>query len=102
VVQTVNIRALKDRLSSYLQRVQHGDIVLISDRGRVVAELRSPTLSGAALDSVGQHLQQLVEAGTIRRGLPNTREAYHVADIELDADSVDAALVATRAERDAQ
>jgi antitoxin (DNA-binding transcriptional repressor) of toxin-antitoxin stability system len=96
VIQTVNIRALKDKLSSYLQRVQHGDLILVTDRGRVVAEIRSPTLSSAALNTEGRRAELLVEAGVLRRGLPNGADVYRPADISMKSEIVDGALEATR------
>jgi len=41
-MRTIGIRELKAKLSQVLRDVQGGDIVLVTDRGRVVAELRSP------------------------------------------------------------
>jgi antitoxin (DNA-binding transcriptional repressor) of toxin-antitoxin stability system len=40
---TANVKLLKDRLSSYLREVRAGAVVLVTDRGVAVAELRSPT-----------------------------------------------------------
>ena len=39
---SVGIRELKNRLSEFLRRVQDGETIAVTDRGRVVAELRSP------------------------------------------------------------
>lgn len=36
---TVGIRELRNNLRSYLQRVKHGEDVVITDRGKVVAKL---------------------------------------------------------------
>jgi prevent-host-death family protein len=38
----VGIRELKARLSHYLREVVRGEIVLVTDRGRVAAEIRAP------------------------------------------------------------
>ena len=47
-VKVVGIKALKDNLSSYLRDVKAGTLVLVTDRGRVVAELREPDLDRLA------------------------------------------------------
>lgn len=99
MIQTVNIRALKDKLSSYLRLVERGDVVLVSDRGTVVAELRQPTMHQTAIDAVMGRLQQLAETGRVRLGLPNTPEAYRSAGSRLSAATIDSALAATRGER---
>ncbi len=39
-MRTAGVRDLKARLSSYLREVQRGEVVLVTDSGRVVAELR--------------------------------------------------------------
>jgi len=41
-MRAVGIRELKNRLSEYLRQVQQGERVLVTDRGRVIAELRPP------------------------------------------------------------
>ena len=99
MMKTVNIRALKDRLSAYLRDVQHGDVVLVTDRGRVVAELRQPTLGGAALDEIQRREQQLVERGALKVGLPNQADAYASTGIRVAADVVADALGWTRGDR---
>ena len=41
-MQSVGVRELKNRLSHFLRAVQAGERVLVTDRGKVVAELREP------------------------------------------------------------
>jgi len=41
-METVGIRELKNKLSAYVRRVEAGDVVIVTDRGRVVAELVPP------------------------------------------------------------
>lgn len=41
---TVGIRELKNKLSAYIRRARAGEVVLVTDRGEVVAELRAPTV----------------------------------------------------------
>ena len=42
VVKTVGIRRLKNSLSSYIREVKSGATILVTDRGVIVAELKSP------------------------------------------------------------
>jgi len=62
---TVPVRVLKDRLSEYLRRVRAGERVVVSHRGRPIAEL-------APIDnddlSPEERLARLEEAGEVRRG----------------------------------
>jgi antitoxin (DNA-binding transcriptional repressor) of toxin-antitoxin stability system len=52
-MKTVAVKELKNRLSSYRREVTAGEVVLVTDRGRVVAELRQPS-SGMPLSGHDQ------------------------------------------------
>ena len=41
-LKTVGIRKLKNELSAYLREVKKGTVILVTDRGSIVAELRRP------------------------------------------------------------
>ena len=41
-METVGIRHLKNNLSAYVRKAEAGDVVLVTDRGVVVAELVPP------------------------------------------------------------
>jgi antitoxin (DNA-binding transcriptional repressor) of toxin-antitoxin stability system len=95
-LKTVNIRSLKDGLSAYLRDVQHGDVLLVTDRGRVVAEVRQPTLGQPAVDSVFTREQRLVERGDLRVGASNVSALYQSTGLRLAEADIDAALAWTR------
>ncbi len=59
------IRNLKNNLSRYLRRVMRGERILVTDRGRVVAELRPPAGAAATADTATRY-PQLVEQGVVR------------------------------------
>ena len=59
---SAGIRELKANLSRYLKQVAKGRIVLVTDRGRVVAELRAP--GGASAPEL--RWQEMVASGAIR------------------------------------
>lgn len=99
MIRTANVRELKDKLSAFLRDVQRGDIVLVTDRGRVVAEIRQPTLEGQVPGAGGDRSRRLVEAGILTLGLPNSPEAYRAPDVRVSTDAVDQALERTRGER---
>jgi antitoxin (DNA-binding transcriptional repressor) of toxin-antitoxin stability system len=44
-MRTVGLKVLKNRLSEYIRLVVAGETILVTDRDRVVAELRPPTSS---------------------------------------------------------
>lgn len=44
-MRTVGIKVLKNRLSEYIRLVIAGETILVTDRDRVVAELRPPATS---------------------------------------------------------
>ncbi|MBI3983100.1 MAG: type II toxin-antitoxin system prevent-host-death family antitoxin [Gemmatimonadetes bacterium] len=73
-MRAVGVRELKNRLSEYLRVVRGGEHVLVTDRGRVIAEIRPPGLY--ADQGVPAGLAQLVREGAAHMGLPNDASAY--------------------------
>ena len=41
-IKTVGIRRLKNSLSAYIREVKRGVVILVTDHGNVVAEIRTP------------------------------------------------------------
>lgn len=66
-MRAAGIRELKNNLSRYLRRLKPGQVLAITDRGRVVAELRAPDTPAAAGAPVAQRYAHLVSSGVIRR-----------------------------------
>ena len=64
-MKTVGIRELKNRLSVYVRAAEAGDVVLVTDRGRVVAELVPPGYEGRRPD-VPPGLLELVRRDGLR------------------------------------
>jgi antitoxin (DNA-binding transcriptional repressor) of toxin-antitoxin stability system len=96
-VKAVAVRELKNRLSAYLREVAAGEVVLVTDRGRVVAELRRPNVEGLQ-SPAEQALGRLVAAGALTIGLPQDPAAYHRPRVRISGSS-QALLDAERAER---
>ena len=42
-MRSVGLKILKNKLSEYIRLAKSGEVVLVTDRGDVVAELRAPT-----------------------------------------------------------
>ena len=96
-MKAVAVKELKNRLSSYLQEVKNGEVVLVTDRGRVVAELRQPS-TGMALSGHDQILARLCAEGVLVAGLPQDRRAYRPSPL-AGAVRSDDLLAAERGER---
>ena len=99
MIRTANIRLLKDKLSAFLLDVQRGDVVLVTDRGRVIAEIRQPSLREHERGSAPDRWFRLIEEGTVQAGLPNVAAAYQPGELRLSAAVVDEALDQTRGPR---
>ncbi len=82
-MQAVAIKELKNRLSAYLREVARGEVVLVTDRGKVVAELRRPT-TGPAPDYGLSHLHA---QGVLALGLPQSKRAYRRTKVKVRVDS---------------
>lgn len=74
-METVGIRELKNRLSLYVRKVEAGDVVIVTDRGRIVAELVPP--GHAALPGIHPGLLELARRDGLRLPTrPNSPELY--------------------------
>ena len=96
-MRAVAVKELKNRLSAYLREVAQGETILVTDRGRVVAELRRPTVEALASPSE-QALARLHAEGVLTPGLPQDADAYSRSRARLKGDS-SSLLDAERAER---
>ncbi|MBI3930172.1 MAG: type II toxin-antitoxin system prevent-host-death family antitoxin [Armatimonadetes bacterium] len=98
----VGVRELKNRLSEYLRRVAEGEVLLITDHGRVVAELRRPSQPppGFEESDLPPEFWEKVALGKIRLGEPNRSEDYALPPpLDLPPGTVQSALDWIRGER---
>jgi antitoxin (DNA-binding transcriptional repressor) of toxin-antitoxin stability system len=63
-IKAVGVKALKDQLSAYLREVQAGTVILVTDRGHVIAELREPSV-GRRLEEGNSLEQEWIREGTL-------------------------------------
>lgn len=101
-MKSVGIKVLKDKLSAYLNYVREGEIVLVTDRDEVIAEIRRPL---KARDNNTSRFEMFLndanERGELTRANSTTRFPQSIRDLpNLDL-PVDAAtlLEESRAER---
>ncbi|GAB1342998.1 type II toxin-antitoxin system Phd/YefM family antitoxin [Gemmatimonas sp.] len=97
-MRTVGVRELKAHLSRVLREVQSGETVLVTDRGRVIAELRQPGLSGPALSPVDQKLAALAAKGVLRLA-ERPKWPYQASPVRLPAGTAAQLLTEDRDER---
>ncbi len=91
-MKAVAVQELKNRLSSYLREVRNGEVVLVTDRGQVVAELRQPG-PGTPRSVHEQALARLYAEGVLVAGLPQDAGAYRpsaLAEAVASRDLLDA------------
>jgi len=93
-MKKATITEAKNQLSALIDRVRHGETIVITDRGRPVARLVS-ALTGAAEDPEGR-LARLARRGGLRlattpppsalilKKLPKTRKPARVLEALLD------------------
>lgn len=95
-MRSVGIKTLKNKLSEYVRLAASGETVLVTDRDRVVAELRPPA-GGRAEWMTDAHVAEAVRAGLVRPAaspagpMPERRPVARTAAIlaELAADRDD-------------
>jgi antitoxin (DNA-binding transcriptional repressor) of toxin-antitoxin stability system len=65
-MKSVGIKVLKDKLSRYLDLVRGGEIVLVTDRDEVVAEIRKPSRAyTASISSFEAFLSDAAARGSV-------------------------------------
>jgi len=84
-MKAVNLRELKNRLSGYVREVRAGEVILVTDRGEVVAELRPPLGGAQVVTRLDAILARLAQEGKVRIGLPNAAEAYAPSKLRVPA-----------------
>jgi len=75
-MRVIGIRELKARLSQTLREVARGEVVLVTDRGRVVAEIRTPTEPLAQETAFERGLRRLAAQGGLRESEQVERASY--------------------------
>jgi prevent-host-death family protein len=65
-MRVAGVREIKNRLSEYLRAVAAGETVLVTDRGRVVAQLAPPPAAGVPALTEDEALARLAAAGKVR------------------------------------
>ncbi|MBI5507021.1 MAG: type II toxin-antitoxin system prevent-host-death family antitoxin [Deltaproteobacteria bacterium] len=87
-MKSVAVKELKNRLSSYLREVRGGEVVLVTDRGNVIAELRRPS-SGNLLNAHDRILERLSAEGILSVGLPQDVRAWRPSPLRRARESAD-------------
>jgi antitoxin (DNA-binding transcriptional repressor) of toxin-antitoxin stability system len=83
-MRTIGIRELKAKLSEELRAVSRGEVILVTDRGRVVAELRAPgTAPAIARGGLDGRIEQWLREGRARLDDAVTRPPYPVSPVSL-------------------
>jgi antitoxin (DNA-binding transcriptional repressor) of toxin-antitoxin stability system len=83
-MREVGIRELKNRLSEYVRLVRNGEVLMVTDRGQVVAELRPPGWRGVeGMDSF-PGLIEWARQGIATLGSANRADLY--PDLEPGAE----------------
>lgn len=99
-MKSVGVKQLKARLSEYLRLVRAGEVVLITDRDEVVAELRPARRQPTAGLSLEERLQALAEAGEVTRpSLPKGRWTWKVKGLGLPPGTAARLLDEVRSDR---
>jgi len=97
-MRSIGVRELKATLSRVLRDVQGGEVVLVTDRGRVVAELRRPDGATFVESRTDRALARLAASGDLRVAERPT-EPYTVSPIVSPPGTARALLDASRDER---
>jgi antitoxin (DNA-binding transcriptional repressor) of toxin-antitoxin stability system len=97
-MKSIGIRALKAQLSQVLKEVQGGETVLVTDRGRVVAEMRRPVPTPLSASEVDDALARMAAAGLLRLA-ETPRFSYIESTVRLSEGTSQELLDAVREDR---
>lgn len=93
----IGVRELKAHLSRVLRDVQRGETVLVTDRGRVVAELRRPDGTTSNMSDEDRAFAKLAASGHLRVAeRPNKH--YRSTGIQVPEGTAQALIDALREE----
>src|SRR2546422_8762546 len=97
-METVGLRELKNRLSRYIRRARDGQLVIVTDRGQVVAELRPPGQipAGSKIDPA---VARLVNSGLLVPGARNDARPYPRQSRSMRSGTITTLLDAARGNR---
>lgn len=98
-MKIASITEAKNQLSALLDRVRHGESILIVDRGRPVARLEAAV--GAGADESDGRLARLERQGLIRRGAADPATVRWIATPPPRPRGGESGLRALLEERDA-
>ncbi len=99
-MQAVGVKQLKARLSEYLRAVKAGEVILVTDRNEVVAELR-PARPRPPLSESEDALQELAADGQVTRASQSKgRWRWKAKGLGLPAGTAQALLDELRTDRD--
>ena len=94
--KSIGSRELKTRLGTYLRLVREGVTLIVTDRGRPVAELRPISPEHHALDD---RLYELAAAGVIGSEVAERRPLEYFEPITVDGPSLSEAIIEGREDR---
>ncbi|MEO8185105.1 MAG: type II toxin-antitoxin system prevent-host-death family antitoxin [Deltaproteobacteria bacterium] len=99
-MRTVGIRELKAKLSEELRAVGRGEVILVTDRGQVVAELRAPgTVPASSAVGFDRRVEQWLREGRGKLDDAVTAAPYPVSPLSLPAGTAQRLLDELRGER---
>jgi len=99
-MRAVGIKQLKARLSEYVRLARGGEVILVSDRDEVVAELGPARHQPVPADSLDARLARLAERGQVARASrPKTGWSWAPPHLDLPEATVQGLLDDLRGDR---
>lgn len=81
-MKTVGIKVLKNKLSYYLNLVRQGEVVLVSDRDEVIAEIRKPLrVYRADVSRFDAFVEEAANRGVLQK--PDAKKIFPAAPSDL-------------------
>lgn len=99
-MKAIGVKELKARLSEYLRLVKVGEVILVTERNDVIAEVRPARRQLQPADALDDVLDALAQSGDVTRAaVPKGTWTWRIKGLGLPPGTASSLLEAIRADR---
>jgi antitoxin (DNA-binding transcriptional repressor) of toxin-antitoxin stability system len=98
-MKAIGVRELKANLSRYLREVRAGEVLLVTDRGHVVAEIRAPGVTQPVESEIDRAFRRLASTLPMTIGEPHDPSTYRTSPLSAPDGTARAVLDEDRGDR---
>jgi len=82
-MKTVGVRVLKDNLSAFLRMVNNGEIILVSDHNKIIAELKKPSLNYSQENlKIAKYIEEAEKTNSVEKAIKKASVLKHPSSLK--------------------